>query len=70
MILNKMIGLIGKKIGMTQVYTEDGKIANITAIEAGPCPVLAVKEKSIQLKTAILKAHPFLLLQKFRQPRR
>lgn len=49
MILNKMIGLIGKKIGMTQVYSEDGKIVNITAIEAGPCPVLAVKEKSIQL---------------------
>jgi len=45
----KMTGLIGKKIGMTQVYADDGKIVNITAIEAGPCPVLAVKEKSIQL---------------------
>lgn len=44
-----MTGILGKKIGMTQVFTEDGVIVGITAIEAGPCPVLAVKEKSIQL---------------------
>ena len=46
---DKMTGLLGKKIGMTQVFTEDGKLVSVTAIEAGPCPVLAVKEKSIQL---------------------
>ncbi len=44
-----MTGLLGKKIGMTQVFAEDGKLVSITAIEAGPCPVLAVKEKSVQL---------------------
>lgn len=44
-----MIGLIGKKLGMTQVFSDDGKLIGVTAIEAGPCPVLAVKEKSIQL---------------------
>ncbi|TAM40794.1 50S ribosomal protein L3 [bacterium] len=44
-----MIGLIGKKIGMTQVYTADGSQVGVTAIEAGPCPVLAVKDKNIQL---------------------
>lgn len=44
-----MIGLLGKKIGMTQIFNEEGKRVGITAIEAGPCPVLAVKEKSIQL---------------------
>ena len=44
-----MAGLLGKKIGMTQVFTEDGSLVSVTAIEAGPCPVLAVKEKSIQL---------------------
>lgn len=44
-----MTGILGKKIGMTQVFTEDGVIVAITAIEAGPCPVLAVKEKSLQL---------------------
>ena len=44
-----MTGIIGKKIGMTQIFTEDGKLVGVTAIEAGPCPVLAVKEKSIQI---------------------
>lgn len=44
-----MIGILGRKIGMTQVFTEDGSYVNVTAIEAGPCPVLAVKDKSLQL---------------------
>ncbi len=42
-------GIIGKKLGMTQVFSEDGTVAAVTAIEAGPCAVLAVKEKNIQL---------------------
>lgn len=44
-----MIGILGKKIGMTQVFTDDGSYVNVTAIEAGPCLVLAVKDKSLQL---------------------
>lgn len=44
-----MTGILGKKIGMTQVFAEDGKLISVTAIEAGPCPILAVKEKHIQL---------------------
>src|SRR3989338_4538901 len=42
-------GILGKKIGMTQVFAEDGKVISVTAIQAGPCAVLAVKDKSIQL---------------------
>ena len=45
----KMIGLIGKKIGMTQVFAADNSQVGVTAIEAGPCPVLMVKDKNIQL---------------------
>ncbi len=37
------LGLIGKKIGMTQVYTEDGEAVPVTIIEAGPCAVLSKK---------------------------
>jgi large subunit ribosomal protein L3 len=44
-----MTGILGKKIGMTQVFTEDGKMVAVTAIEAGPCPVLMVNDKSIQI---------------------
>lgn len=42
-------GILGKKIGMTQVFNEAGQIVPVTLIEAGPCWVLAVKEKKIQL---------------------
>lgn len=34
---------------MTQFFSEDGRASAVTAVEAGPCPVLAVKEKNIQL---------------------
>lgn len=36
-------GLLGKKLGMTQIFTEQGKAEAVTAVEAGPCTVLQVK---------------------------
>ena len=36
-------GLIGKKVGMTQVFAEDGSIVPVTVIQAGPCLVLQKK---------------------------
>lgn len=36
--------LIGKKIGMTRIYTEDGEAVPVTVIQAGPCTVLQVKK--------------------------
>ena len=36
-------GIIGKKLGMTQVFTEAGKCVAVTAIEAGPCKITQVK---------------------------
>jgi large subunit ribosomal protein L3 len=38
-----MVSIIGKKLGMTQVYTEDGRAYPVTVIEAGPCCVVQVK---------------------------
>jgi large subunit ribosomal protein L3 len=38
-----MQGLIGKKIGMTQVWDAQGKRVAVTVLEAGPCPVVQVK---------------------------
>lgn len=37
--------IIGKKLGMSQVFTEDGKVIPVTVVEAGPCPVVQVKTK-------------------------
>ena len=39
--MNKAI--IGRKLGMTQVFSADGKVIPVTVIEAGPCPVVQVK---------------------------
>ena len=38
-----MIGILGKKLGMTQVFAEDGKACPVTVVEAGPCCVVQVK---------------------------
>ena len=40
-----MKGLIGKKVGMTQVYDDKGILIPVTVIEAGPCVVVGVKTK-------------------------
>ena len=57
-----MEGLIGKKIGMTQIWDKDGVRVSVTVIEAGPCPVVQVKTaerdgyESVQLGWAPQKA--------------
>ena len=38
-------GLIGKKIGMTRLFTEDGRWIDVTVLEAGPCTVVQRKTK-------------------------
>ena len=38
-----MAALLGKKIGMTQVFGEDGRVERVTVIEAGPCHVTAIR---------------------------
>ena len=39
--MNKAI--IGKKLGMTQVFSADGKVIPVTVVEAGPCPIVQLK---------------------------
>src|SRR2546423_12141887 len=41
-----MIGIIGRKLGMTQIFNEDGEQVPCTVIAAEPNPVLAVTEKT------------------------
>lgn len=41
--MNKAI--VGKKIGMTQIFTDDGRLVPVTVIEAGPCTVVQKKTK-------------------------
>jgi large subunit ribosomal protein L3 len=38
-----MAAILAKKLGMTQVFLEDGRIERVTVLEAGPCPVTAIR---------------------------
>ena len=38
-------GILGKKLGMTQIFTEEGDVVPVTVIQAGPCRVVQVKTK-------------------------
>jgi large subunit ribosomal protein L3 len=49
----KTIGLLGKKIGMTRVYSEQGQAVPVTVIEAGPCVVVQKKTESKEGYNAI-----------------
>ena len=42
----KRRGLLGKKVAMTQVYTENGEVVPVTVLEAGPCHVVQIKTKA------------------------
>jgi len=46
-------GLIGKKLGMTQVFWDDGSVIPVTAIEAGPCVVVQKKATDVDGYDAI-----------------
>lgn len=41
--MKKILGIIGKKLGMTHVFLEDGSVVPVTVVEAGPCPVIQKK---------------------------
>ena len=40
------LGILGRKVGMTQVYDETGNLIPVTVVEAGPCTVLQVRTKA------------------------
>jgi large subunit ribosomal protein L3 len=42
-----MNGILGKKLGMTQLFAEDGKIVPVTVVEAGPCMVVQRKTEEV-----------------------
>lgn len=46
-------GILGKKIGMTQIFVEDGRLIPVTVVEAGPCYVLQKKTETTDGYNAI-----------------
>ena len=48
-----MPGILAKKLGMTQLFLEDGRVERVTVLEAGPCPVTGVKTAERDGYTAV-----------------
>ena len=48
-----MPAIIGRKLGMTQLFLDDGEVVPVTVLEAGPCPVLGIRTQEIDGYEAI-----------------
>lgn len=46
-------GILGKKVGMTQIFSEKGEMFPVTLLQVGPCPILQVKTKETDGYTAL-----------------
>jgi large subunit ribosomal protein L3 len=63
-------GIIGTKIGMTQLFdAESGQVTPVTVIEAGPCPVVAVRTAEADGYTAVQLAYGPVKEKKLSRPR-
>ena len=61
-------GLIGKKVGMTQIFDETGKVIPVTVIEAGPCVVAQVKTEETDGYTAVQLGYGDIKEKKLNKP--
>ena len=64
-----MVGLIGKKLGMTQVYNEKEELVPVTVVAAGPCPVVQVKTAAREGYAAVQLAFDEIPARKLNKPR-
>ncbi len=63
-------GILGKKIGMTQFFTDSGKQIPVTVLEAGPCIVLAKKDKKKDGYTAVQIGYEEVPKKRLNRPKR
>ena len=61
-------GLIGKKIGMTQLFDENGKVIPVTVVEAGPCTVVQKKTVETDGYEAIQVGYDDVKIQRVNKP--
>ncbi|MBC7229316.1 MAG: 50S ribosomal protein L3 [Actinobacteria bacterium] len=65
-----MKGIIGRKIAMTQVFSEDGKVIPVTLVEAGPCLVTQIKTVEKEGYDALQLGFGEVKEKKLNRPRR
>ena len=64
-----MVGLIGKKLGMTQIFDEKEKLIPVTVVEVGPCPIVQVKSEKTDGYAALQLAFDEIPERKANKPR-
>ena len=64
-----MSAILGRKLGMTSVFTEDGNFVPCTVVEAGPCPVVQIKTKDNDGYDAVQIAYDEIPERKVNRPR-
>jgi large subunit ribosomal protein L3 len=62
------IGILGKKIGMTQVFNEQGQAVAVTVVAAGPCPVVAIRTPEQNGYSAVLLGYGAIKAHKLSKP--
>lgn len=60
--------IIGKKLGMTQVFTPEGVVIPVTVVEAGPCPVVQIKNNETDGYDAVVVAFDKQKAQRVNKP--
>ena len=63
-------GILGRKIGMTQIFTDEGRALCVTVVEAGPCPVVQKKTVATDGYNAIQIGFSFLRESLSNKPRK
>lgn len=63
-----MAGLIGRKLGMTQIYSDKEELVPVTVVEAGPCPVVGVRTAEGDGYSAVQMAFEELPARKANKP--
>jgi len=52
-VRENVVGILGRKVGMTQVYDESGKVVPVTDVAAGPCDVLQFRTTEVDGYSAV-----------------
>ena len=65
---NEIKGILGKKLGMTQIFDEENRVVPVTVVEAGPCVVTQVRTKDIDGYEAVQIAYGDIDPRKVNQP--
>lgn len=67
---NNNLGILGRKLGMTRVFSDDGTITPVTVIACGPCPVLQIKDAEKDGYTALQVGYDAIPERKLSKPAR